>query len=305
MVPTARWEASKIKLQESMLTAGSLTIADIIDKAQKKSKEAIRESHLVYQDSGEVLDPPIRTSEGAIKRTDLHGKAWFQTVVKTLHKTYGAGLDDQANPESGRLLNAVSRVYREERISKWTMVLGYAARPDLDRATQYNARVLFREVPVTPEMRGMKSAYFDENLVIREQMIWWNWDEKRWETGSVIGRSDGTSMRFGLNGVPASGWRKAIPAGSGYWADFEFGVEGAQVPAGMIPAEGQNLVQLTIGRHGFDATRVGRRADFAIPAYLYLTQGAELVAKAIRGEGGRQSKNKYRAQVRGLLGVGS
>ena len=49
-----------------------------------------------------------------------------------------------------------------------------------------------------------------------------------------------------------------MPAGSGYWAEVEFGTEGAQVDASLIPGPGESLVTVYL--------RNPASADSAIPA---------------------------------------
>lgn len=282
MSPTNQWSASKRHLVSVCRRAAMDTLEQAVSEAQQLALDHCP----VYHPGpvGEILPPPQR--EPTPHNWFGDDLLWIRTIAATLTHQFNLPI---AEPEPRRLITALSDAIKP--INAGDLVLcGFASRTHLDQATAYTARLLLRAVIVEPEWRG-HYGQGKQTRPRKPQYLWYNWDVPGWQSASLVGYSTGvaTAVTPGY-GIPAAGWRGNLPPGAGYWADQEFGTEARQIDPAMIPAEGESLVGIYLQKGlngvysivGIDAGKQRNDGQFGIPARLFLTRAAALLALRLR-----------------------
>lgn len=297
------WSDSKQRLQAAIEQASKEAVAYEVAEAQQISLAKAEKLNTPWV--GEELDsPPQRAQEPySSMGKRLGDMRWIQTVVETLARQHNIPIDRGG---TGRLVKAVAETFPVQN-NGGVIVCGYASRQRMDSATAYTARLILQYHLPTVADRGLRSnaeEYGKRRLSNRPQLIWWNWDEQKWQSAAVVAKPDGTTeVVFGPAGKQIPNWRGAIPRGSGYWADQEFGTMGRQIPSQFVPDEQSHYTMLFMSGQGIGLAQMvslDAGASFAISPTLYLAAGAEQLVQVFHRSD--IAKNKWLATVRQLLG---
>ena len=237
------------------------------------SKQVAVENAPVYEPTNaRALPRPTRQSEREFANMPNHhisGRAWIETVVKTLAvQNPGLGITDPV-PDKLRSTLASSRVTVDN--DEGTVSL--FNRRELDAATAYTSRII---------IRGMKTQPVGSGRTVKHgQLLWYDWDKNRWETASFVAHPDGSVGYLGTYSRIEGDWHGKIPGGSGYWAEQEFGTEGLQRAEFL---EEDNLFIAYAGHAGTSLEVVKSRSLTGIPGRLFITRAARATYDHMRGD---------------------
>lgn len=285
---TPSWEQTKKRLLDTVRQVSKEVVSEHVIRAQAISIDATIAAFGETHWNGEALTtPPERRKQAGEQLSGPTGLAWVQTVVETLAQQYGINI---RRPGSRALIEEVANILDPIETEEH-FIMGYASRSRLDKATQYEARIMLRNHLPTNQDRGRESHNQKEPKMrphpTKPQLLWWNWDEQKWQSASIVGFADGSSSNPFGRGRARSGWRGKIPGGSGYWADQEFGTMGNQVSPRLIPKEGESFAEVYLSARGAFVSEV-REDPGSIRPVGYLAYGARTLYTSLYADtGGR------------------